>query len=455
VGRPDVAYCVFGVGCEPNKNHDWGDHPIAAPPMVRESTVDRVSRPNSQGAIIIAVLLGCSAFLNYLDRGNLSIAAPLLKDELGISPAELGVLLSAFFWSYACAQPLAGWLVDRLNVNWVLGTGFIIWSAATALTGTAHAFALLLALRLVLGLGESIAFPSYSKIIALNFPEQSRGFANSVVSAGMVLGPGLGILFGGLLMARYGWRPFFFVLGLASLLWVVPWLIWAPSKHHAPLAHGGSTIPRIAEILRLRPFWGTCAGLFASNYVNYFLITWLPYFLVRERHFAMDDMAKLGGIAYLAAGCCSLFAGRLSDRWVVAGASPSLVRKTFIAGGLALSGVFLGIAAVSGTAVCAAALVFGVMSFAVASSNLWAITQTLAGPAAAGRWAGMQNFMGNLAGVVAPALTGWILGRTGQFYWAFVIMVGVVLIGVASWVFVVGRVEPVIWHRKTATALSA
>ena len=427
---------------------------MAAPLMVSESSVDLMNRRSSQRAIIIAVLLGLSAFLNYMDRSNLSIAAPMLKDELGISPAKLGVLLSAFFWTYACAQPLAGWLVDRLNANWVLGTGFIVWSAATALTGGVQAFAALLVLRLVLGLGESIAFPSYSKIIALNFPEENRGFANSAVSAGLVLGPGLGILVGGLLMTRYGWRPFFVVLGLASLLWVVPWLMVMPTKQHTPLVEGG-TAPGMPELLRMRPFWGTCVGLFAGNYVNYFLITWLPYFLVRERHFAMDDMARLGGIAYLTAGCCSLLAGRLSDRWVAAGASPSLVRKTVTAGGLGLSGAFLGLAVGSSATYCNAALILGVVFFAVSASNLWAITQTLAGPAAAGRWTGVQNFIGNLAGVVAPALTGWILDRTGQFYWAFLIMVGVVLIGVASWVFVVGRVEPVIWHRKTPAALCA
>jgi MFS transporter, ACS family, D-galactonate transporter len=404
---------------------------------------------------MVAVLLGCSAFLNYLDRGNLSIAAPMLKDELGISPAKLGVLLSAFFWTYACAQPLAGWLVDRVNVNWVLAAGFIVWSAATALTGGVHAFALLLAIRLVLGLGESIAFPSYSKIIALNFPEERRGAVNSVISAGLVLGPGLGILIGGLLMARYGWRPFFLVLGLASLLWVIPWMLWMPPSKHHVLRALGATAPGIPELLRLRSFWGTCGGLFAANYVNYFLITWLPYFLVRERHFAMDEMAKLGGFAYLAAGCCALLAGQLSDRWVVAGASASLARKTFIAGGLALAGIFLGIAVVSGPIVCATALVLGVMSFAVASSNLWTITQTLAGPAAAGRWAGVQNFVGNLAGVVAPALTGWIVDRSGEFYWAFVILVGVVLLGVVSWVFVVGPVRPVIWRHKVPAVLAA
>ena len=397
---------------------------------------------------MVAVLLGLSALLNYMDRGTLAIAAPILKDELGISPLRLGELLSAFFWTYACAQPLAGWMVDRLNVNWILTAGFIIWSVATALTGGAHAFAMLLALRLLLGLGESVAFPSYSRIIAYTVPEQNRGFANSAVSAGQMLGPGLGILFGGMLMARYGWRPVFVILGIASLFWLVPWLLSMPSSHHARPERGAAG-PAIHELLRQRSLWGSCVGLFAVNYVSYFLITWLPYFLVRERHFTLRGMATLAGIAYIASAGGALLAGRLSDRWVSAGGSPSLVRKTFTGGGLALSGIFLGLADVGGISVCAGALILGVIFFAVCASNVWAMTQTMAGPAAAGRWTGLQNFVGNMAGVVAPVVTGWILNRTGEFHWAFVVTVGMALLGVASWVLFVGRVEPVIWQRES------
>jgi len=401
--------------------------------------------------MVVVVLLAISAFINYVDRGNLSIAAPMLKDELGISAAKLGVLLSAFFWTYACSQLFSGWLVDRFNVNWVFAAGFILWSAATAMTGIVQAFSALLVLRLLLGMSESVAYPSYSKIIALNFSEEHRGFANSMISAGLVLGPGFGMFFGGLLMARFGWRPFFIVLGLASMLWIVPWWMWMPKKHQATLTDSIGA-PRVFEFLRLRSAWGTCAALFCGNYVSYFLITWLPYYLVRERHFSMDNMAKLGGTAYFLGACFSMFSGWLSDRWIATGATPSLVRKTFTGGGLALSGIFIGLAAVSGTNYCAVALILGVIFYGVSASNIWAITQTLAGPKAAGRWTGFQNFIGNLAGVVAPALTGFVLERTGQFYWAFEITTGVALIGMASWVFLIGPVEPVIWDRKLRAA---
>src|SRR5258708_11661913 len=203
---------------------------------------------------MVLALLGISVFINYIDRGNLSIAAPMLKDELGISGSQLGILLSAFFWTYACLQPIPGWLVDRFNVNWVFAAGFFLWSAATAATGLVHAFTMLFALRLLLGIGESVAYPSYSKIIALNFPEEHRGLANSVVAAGLSLGPGFGMLMGGMLMARFGWRPFFIVLGLVSLLWLVPWINCMPHARDAIYQNTASG-PSLPEFLRQRSAW--------------------------------------------------------------------------------------------------------------------------------------------------------------------------------------------------------
>ncbi|MFZ3343260.1 MAG: MFS transporter [Terriglobales bacterium] len=394
----------------------------------------------------VLALLGISVFINYVDRGNLSIAAPMLKDELGISGSQLGVLLSAFFWTYACLQPISGWLVDRWNVTWVLAGGFFLWSAATAGTGIVHTLLALFVLRLILGIGESVAYPSYSKIIALYFPEDRRGLANSVVAAGLTLGPGFGMLIGGMLMARFGWRPFFIILGLVSLLWLVPWIKWMPEPSDS-IHLGTAGAPSLIEFLRLRSAWGTCIGLFCSNYVNYFLVTWLPFYLVRERHFSMDKMAKIAGSAYLLGACFATLSGWLSDRWIIAGGTPTRVRKTFVAGGTALAGIFLGLSAFSGPVLCIAMLLLGLIFFGASASNLWAITQTLAGPQAAGRWTGFQNFVGNLAGVVAPAVTGLVLDRTGHFYWAFAILTAVALTGTTSWVFLVGRVEQVVWRK--------
>jgi ACS family D-galactonate transporter-like MFS transporter len=418
--------------------------------MTTSTAVERTRLPVR--LTIVVVLLGIAVFLNYVDRGNLSIAAPMLKDELHLSATQLGLLLSAFFWTYVCMQNVAGWLVDRFNVNWVMAGGFFLWSVATAATGAVHVLASLFLLRFLLGIGESVAFPGYSKIVALNIPEEHRGMANSVVCAGLLAGPGIGLLLGGSLMSRFGWRPFFLVLGLGSLLWLIPWIKFMPKAHPSTPA-SRSDMPSYAELLRLRSAWGTFTALFFSNYANYFLITWLPYYLVRDRGFSLVDMGRIGGVAYLLAAGNTVFCGWLSDHWIRAGGSPTRVRKTFTASGIALSGSFLLLASITGPHLCVVMVILGVASMGMCASNVYAITQRLAGPKAAGRWTGFQGFVGNMAGILSPAITGLVLQRTGHFTWAFVILFAFSMTGAACWLFFIGQVEPVAWKQKPGSGV--
>jgi MFS family permease len=166
---------------------------MATNPAAASADVSRISNR-------VLALLALSVFINYIDRSNLSVAAPMLKDELGLSASQLGVLLSAFFWTYAGLQLTSGWLVDHFEVKWVFAFGFLIWSTATAMTGMAHSFTVLLVVRIVLGMGESVAYPSYSKIMANHCGERHRGFANSMIAMGLALGPAFGVLFGGTLI---------------------------------------------------------------------------------------------------------------------------------------------------------------------------------------------------------------------------------------------------------------
>jgi len=408
----------------------------------------KLERTKLPGPLIaVLVLLGLSIFINYIDRGNLSIAAPLLKDELKIDPKQLGVLLSAFFWTYAVLQPVYGWVVDRFNVYWVLAIGFFFWSLATAATGLVHTFATLFALRLTVGIGEAVCYPSYSKIIVLNYPEEHRGLANSVISAGLCFGPGVGILLGGTMVAQFGWRPFFMGLGLISLLWLPAWIRWAPKGNLVPPS-GSAGAPNLIEFLRLRSAWGTCLGLWCGNYTNYFLLTWLPYYLVRAQHYSMGSMAKVGAAGYFTSAFSSIFCGWLSDRWIAAGASPTRVRKAFTGGCMIVYGILLAVSALVGPRACAVLLIIAMAFFGASASNLYAITQRLAGPHAAGRWTGFQNGFGNLAGVVVPVVTGYAVARTGNFILALAILGFVALLGAASWYFLVGPVEPVQWSSR-------
>ncbi len=393
----------------------------------------------------VLFLLGLSVLINYIDRSNLSIAADLIKGELGISDLQLGALLSVFFWTYALMQITSGWLVDRFDVKWVFAIGFFVWSMATATTGILHGFTALVLIRVILGVGESVAFPSYSKILCNHFSESRRGSANGVVIAGLALGPAVGMLVGGTVVARFGWRPFFLVLGLGSLLWLVPWLKWMPRKSTSAATVSGTRV-RIFDILRHRSAWGTCFGQFCINYCLYFLVTWLPSYLTRGRHFSMDRMAKTGGLIFLLFAISAVIAGKLSDRWIAAGASATLVRKTLLGVGSVGLGISLAAAAVSPDRIFIWMLAAAGIFIGASGGSCWAVTQTVAGPQVAGRWAGVQNFVGNLGGAVAPLLTGYLLGRTGQFYWPFVITAVVSGLGALSWVVVVGRIEPLDWE---------
>src|SRR5262252_7129646 len=178
-----------------------------------------VRRGGTREITVALTLLVISVFISYVDRGNLSVAAPMLKTEFGLSASRVGLLLSSFFWGYSVCLFVCGWLVDRFDVNRVLALGFFLWSLATAATGLVHGFVALLLMRMLLGMGESVSFPCYSKIFARHLAEHERGFANGVIIAGMKLGPAVGTLGAGLLMTHFGWRPVFLGIGLVSLLW--------------------------------------------------------------------------------------------------------------------------------------------------------------------------------------------------------------------------------------------
>ena len=400
---------------------------------------------SSRGGSGILALLVLSVTINYIDRGALSVAAPIMKTELGLTTEQIGLLLSAFFWTYATAQLIVGPIVDKYPVKWVYAIGFFIWSAATAAVGVAYSLPMLLLFRFILGLGESVAYPACGKIIVRAFPEERRGFANAMVDAGSKAGPGLSTLFGGLAVAAYGWRAVFVIIGVGSLLWLIPWLKLVPAKDDTHgIDHGPG--PGWSEMLTNRQVWVTSLGMLTYGYTNYFMLTWLPSYLIKERGFSMAEMATLGSIPFWTMALSSLISGWLSDRLIRSGRNASAVRKSFAAIGLLLCGA----AMLPAPMVTSAAHSLGLITFACAaigmySSNVWAITQTLAGPTAAGRWTGFQNFFGNLGGVAAPIVTGIIVAQTGSFLFAFWTAAAILGVGVAAYAIFLRKLEQVQW----------
>ena len=402
------------------------------------------------GGSALLILLVASIFINYIDRSNLSIAAPLIERQMHFKEAQMGLLFSAFFWTYSSLQlvGVAGWLSDRFSVGWVFAGGYLVWSCATLITGLLSGFAGLFAMRLVVGAGESLAYPCYCRILATNVPQHQRGRANAFLDAASKLGPGVGTFIGGLAMARFGWRIFFVLLGAASLLWLLPWLRWMP---RASGDRSASIIPLsfLREMLAKRTAIGTLSGHFLANYFWFFLLIWLPSYFVKERGFSMARMATVGSAAYCAVAGATICAGCLSDWLIARGMSVTKVRKGIVVAGLLGSSAVLPVAFVHDQLTSLVFLFASCMAFGAYTSNHWAITQTVAGPVMTGRWTSVQNGIGNYSGIFASWLTGLIIQRTGSFRMAFAVAGVVVVLAAIMWGCVVGPICEVNWTNST------
>jgi MFS family permease len=388
----------------------------------------------------LVLLLAAAIFLNYVDRGTVAVAAPLMKSELGLSATAFGIAVSAFFWVYAPIQLAVGWLCDRFSVYRLLAGGLALWSLSTVAMGFVGSLAGLVILRLLLGVGESIAFPGSSKIICRHVPPARRGIANAAVAAGIALGPALGTLAGGLITAHYGWRPMFVLFGLATLLWLAPWSALVrtlpPDTGHA----GVQRIP-ISRLIGTRALWATSFGHFAVNYGFYFLLAWLPLYLVQQRGFSLEQMTLLATGVYAAQAASALLMGWTCDRLVSAGHEQGAACRRLITWGSALVAVaILGIAVAPNVYVLAAFLLLAGIASGPCSTNVYAIAQIFAGPRAAGSYVGVQNAMGNVAGIVGPVVTGIIVDRTGSFFNAFLVAAAIGVAGALCWAFAVPRI---------------
>ena len=391
----------------------------------------------------LVAMLTAVLFINYIDRGNLGLAAASIERDLHLRATEIGLLTSAFFWTYVPGQLVAGYLVDRLGGYVALGLGFAIWSAATLLTGFASDFSMLLALRVLLGVGETVAFPSMSKLFAESVPPAELGLVNTIATSGLSFGPAFGTLAGGLIIAGVGWRMMFIAFGGLALLWLIPWFVLARARPRTQAQKDISPPPPYTAILKQRALWGGALGHFCEVYGLYFVLSWLPLWLVKQHGYATRDMAFLLAAVYCTTGVFSICSGYLND-WLIASGLPlSAVRKGFSVFGHLGAGLGL-IGCVVGTPAIVIASLF-VSSCCLMTIFIWPILQTFAGPRATGRWVGIQNTIANIAGIVGPIITGWLVDKTHSFNIAFLLAAGVVLTGALGWGVIMPKVEPVDW----------
>jgi MFS family permease len=392
---------------------------------------------SSTRAWAIAGLLFAAGFINYFDRAIVSIALPVIGAELHLGPAAKGVLLSAFFWSYALMQLPVGWAVDRANMRWLYSGAFAVWSIACGFTGFATTLSSLLVMRALLGIGESIYLPGGMKIISRLFGPAERGMAAGVMNCGTRAGLAIGAPLIAFLIRRLDWHGAFFVLGFGSLVWLIPWLAVYPEAANFDEkrpAQGFAGMWRTFD----RNLLGMCLGHFCYGYYWYLLVTWLPDYLVESRHIPLARAASYVMAPFLVYALAEPLGGWIADRMVARGYSERRSRKAVVTVAFLASLMLLAAGKMSNDRDAVLAL-SGAALVGLATGNLYVLLAGVAPEGAVGTWTGMLNFAGNIPGVAAPLVTGLLIERTGSYYPGFVVAVIVLLLGLPAYWFLVGE----------------
>jgi MFS family permease len=378
-------------------------------------------------ALALLVIAGC---VNYMDRSAVSVANPLIRDDLGLSAGQMGLLLSAFAWSYGIAQLPAGMLVDRLGARRMLGAGLVLWSVAQM----ASAFSLTLGqfvwARVALGLGESPMYTGGTRVCADWYPERERTLPVAVFNASASLGPAIAPAVLTALMVAFGWRSMFVAIGIAGVLIAVVWLVVYRSPAAAGLAAdehaaiGTSEAAPVAvppfrnagRLLRRRTTWGMVLGFFGVIYMTWLYATWLPGYLEAQRHLSVTAAGLLTSIPLGAGFLGALAGGVVSQRLVRAGMDPRTACRIPVIWGMLGTAVFTLAGAYAPSTWAALTLLSGGVFLAnLASSCGWALGAVMAPPEEVGTLEAIQNIGGSVGGAMAPIVTGYAVEATGSF----------------------------------------
>ncbi|HEY7180405.1 MAG TPA: MFS transporter [Blastocatellia bacterium] len=403
-----------------------------APPALKES-------PWRWGLMIllVAAMLFC-----YAQRNALSVASKSMADDLGFNPAKTGLLLSSFFWIYAFMQIPSGWLVDRFGVRRTYAFSFVFWSFMSALTGLTNGLATLILFRVLMGTGQSVAFPASSRAVANWFQESERGLVTGLYLAGVRFGGALISIFGGWFLTRYDWRWFFVAVGAVSLVWVAPWMgflkKWETSgTEPAPASTWRASFMDSLALLKNRSALGLFLGFFAYNYVWNVFQNWLPNYLETERKFTKAEMGVLNAMPLVAMSVIIMISGALSDWLIRRGYEEKKVRKIFIAVGMLICCLIVPAGFVEDRMTAVWLLTVSLSGLGVASPNTWTLTQAVSPKKIVGTVSGIQNFGGNVGAILAPMLTGFIAHFTGSFALALALCGVILVAGVIVFWFVV------------------
>ncbi|RWR31256.1 MFS transporter [Sinirhodobacter populi] len=417
----------------------------------------------SRARYAIVVMLFITVVINYLDRSNLSIAAPVMAKELGFDPVHMGYVLSAFGWTYALCQIPGGWFVDRVPPRVLYPVLLILWSLATIALGFSYSIGLLIFLRLLIGALEAPSYPINSLVATAWFPEKERATAIAIYTSGQFLG--LAFLLPVLVWIQHaiGWHMVFVVTGLIGIVWGIIWYLF----YRDPLSHKGANAAEIQMIrdgggipdmqktreksakdfqwrdlryvLSSRKLWGVYFGQFCLTSTLWFFLTWFPTYLVQAKGMDFVKAGFLASLPFLAAFVGILVSGFLSDWLVRRGASLGLARKAPIVTGLLLSCMIIGANFVQEPAAVIFFMAIAFFGNGLASIT-WSLVSALAPERLLGLTGGVFNFVGNLSGICVPIVVGYLAGNWG-FSAGLTYVATLALLGALSYIMLVGKIE--------------
>ncbi len=415
---------------------------------------------------VIASLLGFGVLVNYFDRVNVSVCQDALHASFGVTTVQFGYLLSAYSWSYALMQIPSGFLLDRFGVRKVGRISTLIWSAACFCSAGAFGIRSFFASRLLLGVGEAPTFPGCAKAVGYWFPRSERSLATAFFDAAAKLGPAVGVPLIGLLLLHYGWRWSFAATGIISFVYFVAFTLFyrnpsedkrltaaerqfivAGGAHVEALRDAGQTAKRkvpFAHMLRQKKVIGLVLGFGSYNYTFYLLLTWLPSYLTKSLGVDLRHSVMYTSIPWAVGTLTDFFVGGwLVNALIHRGWDASRVRQTVLVVGTSLGLGIFGAAYAHSPAVAVFWISVSMGGLSAASPVGWSIPALIAPERGVGTLGGIMNTCNQLAAIVAPIVTGYIADRTRSFAWAFATAAAILVLGIAAYIFWLGRIEPI------------
>lgn len=426
------------------------------------------TRPTRKRFAILALLF-VSVLINYMDRANISVASTSLRTDLGLSMVEMGLIFSAFGWTYSLLQIPGGIMVDLFKTRQLYSVIIFLWSIATVAQGFAHSILTLIGCRMSIGVFEAPSYPANNKIVTRWFPEQERATAISIYTSAQFLGLAVmsPVMFA--LTAWVGWRGLFIITGSVGIIWaMLMYLLYRDPKDHprvneaeldfikkgggqvtddAVVQTAGRAKPRFnwSDLLvafRHRQLWGVYLGQYCLGALFMFFLTWFPTYLKEYRQLSIMSAGYWGAVPFLGAFCGVLLSGFASDLLLKRGFSTSVARKTPVLCGMLLMTTIIGANYTDSTP-----LVMLFMTIAFFGNGLASITWIFVSAIAPLRYIGLVggvfNFIGTLSAATIPTVIGW-LARDGDFESALIFISAMAFLGFCSYLLIVGKVERIV-----------